>query len=786
MSLLPHHYFLFTGSNGNVLQFRGQETIVRLFILEHGLIRVLFTKGPEPQLGRTWSIAPGLEDLPFEGRDRLDTSGFSLPDYFMQQTGQVFSIRTGRLQLEIELDGFKISWFFKEGGGDWIPVARDRRTQAYIFSEGPAHYLERDPEEQYFGLGEKTGPVNKHGRRYRMQPMDAMGYDAETTDPLYKHLPFYITRNPKSGISYGLFYDHYCTSVFDMGAELDQYHGLYRYFQAEAGDLDYYFLAGPQVRDVTETYAWMTGRTVFPPKWSLGYSGSSMSYTEAPDSQEKLGEFLESCSRHDIPCSSFQLSSGYTSIGGRRYVFHWNRSKFPDPGELAETFAASGVKLCANVKPALLKDHPLFEEAKELFIQNADTGEPEMAQYWDGAAAFLDFTKAETVSWWKAKVTETLLHYGIASLWNDNNEYEIWGRTAVCSETLPFHLVRALQPLLMMKASFEAQKEHSPEKRPYLISRSGAPGMQRYVQTWTGDNRTSWKTLKYNIRMGIGLSLSGIYNFGHDVGGFSGPAPDPELFVRWIENGVMHPRFTIHSWNEDGTVNEPWMYPDMLPYVKKLMDFRTEILPYLYTALYEAHMDDKPVIRPVFYDHEQDEKTFTDCDDFMLGDSLLAASVTEPGQTERSVYLPVHEGGWYEYHSGKWHEGGRTAIMPAPLGQVPLLVKGGSILPVQLAEERGLLVFPAKEKAYSSFHFFEDDGESLLQKGSFAVLHAELLSNAEEIQLQIWKEGGFVLPYKTIELRFPEAEKRKLVINGTDYGRSRTAVFHLKEGGRKP
>ena len=115
----------------------------------------------------------------------------------------------------------------------------------------------------------------------------------------------------------------------------------------------------------------------------------------------------------------------------------------------------------------------------------------------------------------------------------------------------------------MLKSSFAAQKEFAPNLRPYLISRSGCPGIQRYVQTWTGDNRTEWKTLKFNNYMAIGLSLSGVYNLGHDVGGFSGLAPDPELFVRWVQNGIFYPRFTIHSWNDDKTVNVPWMYPEV-------------------------------------------------------------------------------------------------------------------------------------------------------------------------------------------------------------------------------
>lgn len=129
-------------------------------------------------------------------------------------------------------------------------------------------------------------------------------------------------------------------------------------------------------------------------------------------------------------------------------------------------------------------------------------------------------------------------------------------------------------PLLMMRASLEAQQRFAPEKRPYLISRSGCAGMQRYVQTWSGDNRTNWDTLRYNIRMGLGMSLSGLFNVGHDVGGFSGDKPDAELFVRWVQNGVMHPRFTIHSWNDDHTVNEPWMYPGVTPAIRGAIELR--------------------------------------------------------------------------------------------------------------------------------------------------------------------------------------------------------------------
>ncbi len=316
---------------------------------------------------------------------------------------------------------------------------------------------------------------------------------------------------------------------------------------------------------MTKAFVRLTGKTLFGPKWSLGYSGSTMHYTDAPDAQNQLMNFIRLCEQHAIPCDSFQLSSGYTSINGKRYVFNWNYDKVPQPKVMSQSFHDAGLKLAANIKPCLLQDHPRYGEVAErgLFIRDSQTDAPERSSFWDDEGSHLDFTNPQTVAWWQEGVTTQLLEMGIDSTWNDNNEYEVWDGEARCygfGREIAIKHIRPVMPLLMMRASLEAQQRFAPQKRPYLISRSGCAGMQRYVQTWSGDNRTNWDTLRYNIRMGLGMSLSGLFNVGHDVGGFSGDKPEPELFVRWVQNGVMHPRFTIHSWNDDQTVNEAWMY----------------------------------------------------------------------------------------------------------------------------------------------------------------------------------------------------------------------------------
>lgn len=244
---------------------------------------------------------------------------------------------------------------------------------ANAHGDGVAHYLSRRKDERFYGTGEKAGDLQRTGKRYEMRNLDAMGYNAVSTDPLYKHIPFTITQ--RSDISYGLFYDNLSSCWLDLGNEIDNYHTAYRRWQAEAGDIDYYLFTGKQVLDVTKAFVRLTGKTLFGPKWSLGYSGSTMHYTDAPDAQNQLMNFIRLCEQHAIPCDSFQLSSGYTSINGKRYVFNWNYDKVPQPKVMSQSFHDAGLKLAANIKPCLLQDHPRYGEVAErgLFIRDSQT-----------------------------------------------------------------------------------------------------------------------------------------------------------------------------------------------------------------------------------------------------------------------------------------------------------------------------------------------------------------------------------------------------------------------------
>jgi alpha-glucosidase len=355
----------------------------------------------------------------------------------------------------------------------------------------------------------------------------------------------------------------------------------------------------------------------------------------------------------------------------------------------------------------------------------------------------------------------------VDAAWNDNNEFEIWDDGARCAgygAEISLGQARPLQTLQMARASYEATLEHKPHERPFVLSRSGCPGIQRYAQSWSGDNATSWHSLRYNIPMGLGISLSGMPNTGHDVGGFHGPAPDAELFVRWVQNGVFHPRFTIHSWNTDGTVNEPWMHPEVLPIVRRWIKFRYQLQPYLYTLFHEAHRTGHPIIRPMVYEFPDDPRCHTESFDFMLGSHLLVASVLEPGARTRLIYLPAGTW-WWERYAEKWHEGGQEIEVETPLDHIPFFVRDGGMIPFSphLSEsDREVDVFA---RSTAEFTLIEDDGISLdYQQGGYTEIRLSV--DVEGVCKAERQHSGYELSYSDIMFVVTNADgktKPKLV-----------------------
>lgn len=693
------------------------------------LLRVVLEPATGLPVDRSWMIAP-QGDTPWGGRPRESLDGFAPPGISIIRDADVTTMTAG--QFRITLSSAPVRMVVDQWkNGAWHPWIADRITGGFALADHGTrvrHFQVREAKDRHFGLGDKTGPLDRTGRRFRVLQLDALGYDAEIGDPLYKHIPYVAVQS--GDMAGGLFYDSLAPQTFDLGAERSNYHGIYRYVEVEEKGMDLWLIAGPDLAAVTRRFTLLTGRPALPPRWSFGFAFTTMHHADDADGQQVIAAFADRCRAEGIPISSIHFGSGYSSRGKRRYVFTWNRSKFPDPRALFAKLRSLDLPTVANLKPVLIDDHPDYAEVARNggFIKDGE-GNPVVEQFWDGMGSYLDFTNPDTIRWWQQRFDAEVLDMGFAAGWNDNNEYEVGREDSIATgfgSPLDATAIRPVQALLMTRATYEASLQRSQGQRPFTISRAGPAGIQRYGQTWTGDNATSWHTLKWNLRNGLSLALSGQSNVGHDIGGFTGPRPGPELLCRFIEMMALHPRAVMNSWKPDvapdwTAATVPWLYPEVLPAIRRALHLRTTFLPVIYTLAHRFHMSGEPIIRPLFHDFPDDPASYQDQDAMMLGPDILFSPVVEEGARSKHQSLPLGPSGWIDYHSGAFYEAGQTVTVPADLGAPPIFIRAGAVLILSSATPdirphdapaRRLYVALPPGEGSSLGHHFEDDGAS--------------------------------------------------------------------------
>ncbi len=717
--------------------FKCENVNVRLDFLAD-MIRVCTYRDGERILP-TWSVCPCEMDeagtvceMPYEGRDKLSLEGFELmqPDYEDLGDKVVFSM--GSRRIEISLLNFEMSYY-----QDDKLLFKDREYISYNFEHelgrGACHFITREEDERIFGLGDKTGDVNKNKRSFRLSASDAMGFDARSSDPLYKVVPFYICENSVG--SYGLYYDTYSEGAFDFGREINNYYNPFKSFRCEEETLCFYVMFG-STPEIINRFAHLRGRDLLPPKWTFQYCGSTMAYTDADDADRQLRGFVELCNKYDIHPGGFYMSSGYTQIGDKRCVFHWNLDKIPSPEGLSGYFRENGIEFIPNIKPCFLTTHPMYDEIarRGMFLKNGD-GTPAIFPFWSGYGSYLDFTNKEAFMFWSDCVKSQLVDKGYYSTWNDNNEYDICDEDVYADgfgQPLKAKLIRPLFSYLMTMASVAAQPD---DGRKNAVSRCGITGTSRIASTWTGDNRTSFVDFRYNHRMAMTMSMSGIYNFGQDIGGFAGPRAEKELFLRWIQYGIFTPRFVLHSWNSDGSSHMPWLYEDEMPTVKMLFDLRESFTSYIYNQIWRSTVDFNPVIYPLYLKHAECD---VESDTFFFGDDIIACPVFDEGEELVEIDLPENNGNYYrgtQMVSGHYTE--NCSMHDEPVW----LARGGSVVARDIAGETVYVVYPLELGTFTEDYLL-DDGVTPLSNDNHDVIHFEIKCTADSVDVKASLRDG--------------------------------------------
>jgi alpha-glucosidase len=530
------------------------------------------------------------------------------------------------------------------------------------------------PREIFLGLGDKTCGLNLHGHKYENWCEDSYAF-GRSSDRNYRAVPFYYAMH--QGLAYGIFLDNSFRTHFDFNS---QKNGATT-FSTEGGDLNYYFIYGPALPDVSRAYAQLTGTHELPPMWALGYHQCRWSYF--PDT--KVLQIAARFRSEEIPCDAIYLDIDY--MNGFR-CFTWNEQYFPDPKGMVDTLRQDGFETVAMIDPGIKEDseYAVYQEgmAQGHFLKTAD-GDIAKAPVWPGFCAFPDYTRPETRAWWGELYRDLYTHIGLAGFWNDMNEPAVFH---VHHKTLPDHVMHHydghpcshrkahnIYGQQMSRASWEGLLRLRPQHRPYLLTRATFSGGQRFAAVWTGDNVADWEHLQLANIQCQRLAISGFSFCGTDIGGFAGH-PDGELFVRWLQLAVFHPLMRTHSKGDhatgDGPVDpvppvtetaqnasaseaqqlpllhppdstpvssrEPWAFgSNWTPLARKAIELRYCLLPIVYTAMWHNTLDGTPALRHLLFE-EPLEPRFADNErDFMFGEHLMVSPVIQPKVQRQGV-----------------------------------------------------------------------------------------------------------------------------------------------------
>ncbi|KAJ9662049.1 hypothetical protein H2198_001591 [Neophaeococcomyces mojaviensis] len=693
-----------------------------------------------------------------------------------------------------------------------------------IDGTGVAHYTQHDRSALHVGLGEAAAPMDLTGRSFKVDATDCFGYEVYKTNPMYKHMPFLVKATPQGCVA--IVSSSYSRGSWSVGAEIDGLWGHFKVYRQDYGGLEEYLIVGRTMKDVVRSYAELVGFPILAPKWAYGYLSGGYKYTmgDNPPAYVQLLEFADKLKEHDIPCSAHQMSSGYSIAEFEpkvRNVFTWNNHRFPDPEGWAQKYHESGIRLLANIKPFVLASHPDYEElvkANGLFT-DPRTNKTATMRLWSagggesGAGGHIDFTCSAAYKWWRNGVRK-LRKQGIDAMWNDNNEYPLsndqWElaldtKTKLNSKAKNMIGLwgRAMQTELMGNASYDGLLDAEPDVRPFVLTRSAGIGTLRYCcSSWSGDNMTSWEGMKGANALSLTAGVSLMHCYGHDIGGFEGPQPSPELLLRWIQLGIYGPRFAINCFktspkdNTNGEVIEPWMYPEITPLVRKAIKRRYEIMPYIYSLGLESHLTASPPQRWIGWGYESDPEVWSKKlkggeEQYWFGDTLLVGGVYEPGVSEANMYLPRKNGSFdYGYinlsapyqhlASGQW-----VKIVSEWRDHIPVLAKIGGAVPVgknvqtrmardvdpackTLEEDdyRGLEIFPPRGTSHGtefSTSWYEDDGLSLCPDISEFTVSYSSTEEKVTVRLNSKKSNKFVPAWKDVVVILPCRDNRRVV-----------------------
>ena len=719
---------------GNYVQHRmdGATLIVEG---ERATLRVSFYR---PEMAR-------VDWLP-EGTERPDTSFavIQTPDVqpTVRETEAKLFVRTPKVTVTVHKSPLRVTL----AGPDGRALLDEKPKPLLVTDSTRTVQFSADSTMHVYGTGERGGGFDLQGRAFDVYNTPRYGY-ATAPATMKINIPFAVTTG-----GFGLFMDEMDRGRLDIGATEA---GRLAY-TSEYGAVSYVVIAADDIREQIRHYTWLTGRQPMPPKWSLGYIQSKYGYrTEA----EARG-VIDTLRARDIPVDALVLDLYWFEHMGD---LEWNRDRFPTPFDMMADLRDRGVQTVAITETYLAEPSELYDPAgeNEHVGANADGSPMALPDWWscpDGCPAYLvDLTRPETRDWWWSKhpafmgdqtVEDKTGETGrMAGLWTDLGEPEKH------PDAMQHHMGAAPEihnayNLLWAKTLYNGLREMRPNQRVFNLTRSGSAGIQRFGTVhWSGDVQRSFVGLAEQPKLMLQAGLSGLAYYGSDVGGFVGDIKSPELMIRWMQHGALTPTMRPHG--VDNLPTEPWRFGEEAEtIIREYVKLRYRLMPYLYTLAYENHTTGLPIVRPLFFADPTDATLHNESNAYLLGDGLLVAPVLEAGAREVNVTLPAGE--WLNLHTDEIVEGGKTITADAPLDDIPVFQKAGTVVPLRpaaphtAAQPRDTLlmrIVPGPDDA--SFTLYEDDGETMAYTdGAYTLTPITQSMSGNTLTLEVGAAAG--------------------------------------------
>jgi alpha-glucosidase len=642
-------------------------------------------------------------------------------------------------------------------------------------------HLELPGDAQFYGMGEKGVGFERSGLRTKFWntdvwadfPMSQVRYAA--TDPMYANVPWVIIKQVNRYV--GLLLNAAGAAFLRTPPAGRTPPDRRLWFGAPDGQPELFVIVGPSLAELTEKLQRLVGVTPRPPLWALGHQQCRWGYK----SQAELDELARQFELHAIPNDGLWLDIDYM-VGYR--VFTIDPEHWPDVQSGLGALRQRGFHVVPILDPGVKLEpgYDVYDDGKRrrVFCLNPE-GRPYVGYVWPGQTVFPDFSLERVRDWWAERVAE-LASLGFAGAWVDMNDPST-GATELDDmlfdqgrqDHASYHNQYGSGMAEATRAGFE--RAH-PDERAFILTRSAYTGSARFAAVWTGDNCSNWYHLAKCIEVSLHLALSGHPFNGPDVPGF-GDDPDAELAVAWYKVCFLFPFLRNHS-QKHARPQEPWTFGKSSRVIRRYIRLRYKLLPYLYQLFIEQERSGAAILRPLFYDFADTPELPLGqiADQFLVGPALLQAPVVTPGANARRVTLP--RASWFDARNGAWLRGHRTIGVRQALGETPLYVRAGSLIPMQVGErtnnqndlsEIELHVFcPAGTRATLDYTF--DDGHSrAYARGNESVVRFEAESSGDlvRVRARATKTGAgplnvrFVLhaPSQTLTLDSEGTERRK-------------------------